>query len=84
VLAAAVVALSLGVLDGAAETNGESLGIGARTLNPLVVLVEVVDLLNAFHCDLELVLDFGGQATEVVVKSSAQSIEVRLIVVLNQ
>lgn len=53
-LRTAVVLFILGVSDSVPKSKRQSLGVRAILLKPLVVLVEVVDLLDS----LELLLEF--------------------------
>jgi len=78
-----VVLLSLRVSDGLAETKSQSIAIGAVSLDPLVVLVEVVNALDGFEHLLEALLFFRVEATKVFVEASAECFVVLSELVFN-
>ena len=67
-LAASVVLLLLGVTDGLSQTCRKGFVVRAVDLHPLVIILEVVDLLNLLELHLESILKRHLEASMIIVQ----------------
>ena len=84
VLTGTVVLLGLGVSDGLAETKCQSLTIGAVSLEPLVVLVEVVDTFYGLELNLKFLFGLAIKTTIIIIEASADGVVVLSKLILDQ
>lgn len=84
VLTGTVVLLGLGVGDGLAETKCQSLTIGAVSLEPLVVLVEVVDTFDGLELNLKFLFGLAIKAPVIIIEASADGFVVLSKLILDQ